>query len=275
MANRIGLAVCFVLVSSALRADTIYVSDAGLGGVYQYTSPGTRTILATGIAFPLGLALDNQGNLYVANGGNGSVSNGTIYEISPSGVLSTFASGLDEPFGLTFGPNGILYAANDEGSDVLDFTSTGVEKRFAAELAFPQGIAVDAFGNVYVSVLGSPTTPSSGKIYEYSSGGGGRTIFASGLDHPGGLAFNASGDLFEADFGSGSIYEFTPSGIRSTFATGLTSPADLAFDSLGNLFVTDTNSGDIFEFAPNGAKSIFASESAPTFLAIAQAPGMP
>ena len=65
-------------------------------------------------------------------------------------------------------------------------------------------------------------------------------LFASGLDRPGGLAFDSHGNLFEAD-SIGNIYEFTPSGIRSTFASGLTYPAGLAFDSHGDLFVADTH----------------------------------
>jgi hypothetical protein len=48
------------------------------------------------------------------------------------------------------------------------------------------------------------------------------------MDSPLGLAFNSAGDLFDAAYFSGNIYEFTPSGVRSTFASGL-SPTDLAF----------------------------------------------
>ena len=49
------------------------------------------------------------------------------------------------------------------------------------------------------------------------------------------MAFDSAGNLFEADFNTGHIYEFTPGGVRSTFATGLHSPWGLAFDSAGYL----------------------------------------
>jgi hypothetical protein len=49
--------------------------------------------------------------------------------------------------------------------------------------------------------------------------------------------------LFEADFRSGNIYEFTPDGTRSIFASDLSNPFGLAFDSAGNMFVGD-GSGD-------------------------------
>ncbi len=86
-----------------------------------------------------------------------------------------------------------------------------------------------------------------------------KSTFAAGLNEPSSLAFNSAGDLFEADLGSGKIFEFTPDGTQSTFATGLNHPTALAFDSLGNLFEADFASGNINEFTPDGVESTFAS----------------
>src|SRR5208283_4762492 len=66
-------------------------------------------------------------------------------------------------------------------------------------------------------------------------------------------------NLFEADYVSGNIYEFTPGGARSTFASGLSDPFALAFNSAGDLFAADFGSGDIYEYTPGGARSTFAS----------------
>ena len=71
-------------------------------------------------------------------------------------------------------------------------------------------------------------------------------------------------NLFEADYGSGKIYEFTPSGAQSTFASGLNQPVGLAFNSAGDLFEADANSGNIYEFTPGGAQSTFASGLRPS-----------
>src|SRR6266487_3462103 len=68
----------------------------------------------------------------------------------------------------------------------------------------------------------------------------------------------ASGDLYEADNGSNTIFKFAPDGTESTFAFGLSGPIGLAFDSSGNLFEADYNSGMIFKFTPAGTKSTFA-----------------
>ena len=55
------------------------------------------------------------------------------------------------------------------------------------------------------------------------------------------LAFNSAGDLFEADNGSGNIYEFTPGGAQSTFASGLSNPFGLAFQPVPELQGFATN----------------------------------
>jgi sugar lactone lactonase YvrE len=72
-------------------------------------------------------------------------------------------------------------------------------------------------------------------------------------------AEGAPGDLFEADYCSGTIYKFAPDGTRTTFATGVSRPDGLAFDSAGNLFAGSNCCGVIFKFAPDGAQTIFAS----------------
>ena len=89
---------------------------------------------------------------------------------------------------------------------------------------------------------------------------GTNSTFASDLSGPVGLAFDRSGNLFEADYSSGTIFKFTPDGTKSTFASGLSNPTALAFDSSGNLFEADQGSGTIFVFTSAGAKSTFASE---------------
>ena len=118
---------------------------------------------------------------------------------------------------------------------------------------------------------------SNGNLYEADSGSGNiyeftrtgsRYTFASGLDEPLGLAFDANGDLFEADYGSDTVFEFTPKGTRSTFAAGLNGPAGLAFDSAGNLYEADLGSGNVYEFAPGGARSTFASVTRPYSVAL-------
>jgi len=96
-----------------------------------------------------------------------------------------------------------------------------------------------------------------GIIYEYKPTGS-RTIFASGLHHPVGMAFNSVGNLFVVDNSIGNIYlgriyEYKPNGSRGTFAVLEPSdrPADLAFGSMGNLLMAESG-GNIYRYDPPG-----------------------
>src|SRR5260370_27637004 len=68
------------------------------------------------------------------------------------------------------------------------------------------------------------------------------------------IAYGAVGDLYEADFGSGNVFRFTPAGARTTFATGLGSPAGLAFDPDGNLFVAANRANSIIKITAAGTQ---------------------
>jgi hypothetical protein len=65
--------------------------------------------------------------------------------------------------------------------------------------------------------------------------------------------------LFEADWGSGNIYEFAPTGARTTFISGLDQAVALAFDSSSNLFVANGYTGNITEIRTDGTQTNFAS----------------
>jgi hypothetical protein len=88
----------------------------------------------------------------------------------------------------------------------------------------------------------------------------GLTILISIEAHAGSLAFDAAGNLFQAEFPE--IVKFAPDGKRTTFA-GISRPlrrmcsADLAFDAKGNLFVAICST--IYKFAPDGKSSTFVS----------------
>jgi len=87
--------------------------------------------------------------------------------------------------------------------------------------------------------------------------------------------FAVAANLFVSDHGPNRIYEIAPDGTKTIFASGLNGPEGLAFDSIGDLFDAEPNARCIYEFTPVGTKSTFATAgivSAPQRLAFAPSP---
>ena len=86
--------------------------------------------------------------------------------------------------------------------------------------------------------------------------------------NPLGLAVDASGNLFAADYSGGTITEFSlltggAYGVGQNFATGLSRPNGLAFDAHGDLFAANSagnvsGQGSITEFAFDSVAGTFA-----------------
>lgn len=152
-----------------------------------------------------------------------------------------------------------LLVSTYTGGNIYQIALNGTVSTFASGLSYPIGMTYDSSGNLFVANSAN-NAPGFGYIGKIALNGT-QSIFASGLD-PQAVAFNSGGNLFEADYRSGNIYQFTPGGVQSTFASGLTDPISMAFDAAGNLFVGagyGNNNGYIMKIAPNGAQSLFAS----------------
>ncbi len=122
-----------------------------------------------------------------------------------------------------------------------------------------------------------------GQILFYSSNGGGTidevstlgvvTTFATGLQHPGGVVFGTSGNLYVTQALSGSlqsvISQVTPDGVVHPFATGLQTPLGLTFDSGGNIIVADYGLLRLSTVTSAGVVSSFASTNSPFSVALA------
>src|SRR2546426_1619470 len=132
---------------------------------------------------------------------------------------------------------------------------------------FPEGIAADADGNIYVATFDFTQTNN---LYVFRRDGRLRTTIPLPGVAPLGLAFSAAGDLYVADFGNGNVLKFAPpftsgSAPVATFAVcggagggcGLNA---FAFDAAGNLYVSDSFGGKVFKIVlPAGTVSTFVS----------------
>src|SRR2546430_7187188 len=77
---------------------------------------------------------------------------------------------------------------NPGRGSIYKFTPNGARTTFAVGLNYPQGLAFDSAGSLFV--------PDGNAIYKFSLGDGVRTTFASRLSSPVALAFDSAGNLF-------------------------------------------------------------------------------
>lgn len=188
----------------------LYVSEAVNMRVEKITPSGSRSVFASELAFPTGLAFDVNNNLFVAD-------SEFIYKYAPDGSRTTFASGLSFINDLAFDSSGNLWVG---GNSLCKFTPEGIKTTIAG---VPNNcLTIDHSDNVFFTSL-------SGEICKMTPSGN-PTVFAQ-LEWTTkcNLAFDASGNLFVPDMQGGCIYEFAPDGTRSLFASGLNSPTTLAF----------------------------------------------
>lgn len=112
--------------------------------------------------YPTGLAAGSDGTLYVSD-----THHGAVRKIAPDGGVTTVASGLSDPMGLCWS-GGALYVAETganrivkiENGQISLVAGSGQEGSLdgpasQATFAFPQGVAVDSDGTVYIADTGN------------------------------------------------------------------------------------------------------------------------
>ena len=133
---------------------------------------------------------------------------------------------------------------------------------------FPEGIAADRDGNIYVATFDF-SQPNN--IYVFHRNGRLKTTIPVPGVAPLGLEFSPAGDLYVADFGNGSVVKFVPPFTASSTAAA-TFPVcggagagcglnAITFDATGNLYVSDSFGGKVFKLVlPAGAVSTFVED---------------
>jgi streptogramin lyase len=206
------------------------------------------TVMAASFGFPTGVAVDTAGNVYVADNGNN-----LIRKISPLGAVSTLAG------------SGTAGSANGTG--------------MAASFNFPNGVAVDAQGNVYVADVGNNMIRKISPLGAVSTLAGSGSLgsengrgMAASFKGPYGVAVDAAGNVYVADAGNNMIRKISPLGVVSTLAgsgfagsangTGTVAsfdqPYGVALDAAGNVYVADAGNNMIRKISPLGAVSTLA-----------------
>jgi sugar lactone lactonase YvrE len=94
------------------------------------------------------------------------------------------------------------------------------------------------------------------------NGNGSVFIGPSGVGAPQGLALDAAGNLFVAEYQDSIIRKFDSNGTGTVFATtGVSAPEGIAFDKAGNLYVANSGNNTIQKFDPSGHGTVFAGPS--------------
>ncbi len=77
-----------------------------------------------------------------------------------------------------------------------------------------------------------------------------------GFSSPVGMAFDAAGNLYVAEWGAGRVSRIDPAGNRSTFADGLSGPSGLAIGPDGTIYVASYSRDEVYRFTPQGERGV-------------------
>ncbi len=283
-------------------AFTIFVADTGNSRVRRITPTLVTTFAGNGryrapadgvpatstfLNQPRGVAVDPNGSVYIADGGNSAID-----RVGPDGIVRIFARGsfnpppfLATPEGIACDRQGNVYVTDVSVAEVSRLSPDGVRTAIAgtrsggfsgdngpataAQVNFPEGIAVDANGVVYLAdtrnhrirrIQNGIITTIAGNGTAGFAGDGGQGPAAS-LNSPRGISVGANGNLYWVEPTNRRVRTLDRNGRITTFAgtgaTGSTPDGDTALntvlnfplatavDAAGNVYIADAGSSTV------------------------------
>lgn len=271
-----------------------------------FTAPFSRGDIYTGTTHPSGMAFDSAGNMYVTD-----TKSHVIRKITAASEVSILAGSegiagnadgsgnsalFSTPAGLAIDASGNLYVADQGNNAIRKITAAGAVITLAgnasasgsadgsgtsASFNGPQGVAVDAAGNLYVADTGNHTirklTPAGTVSTLAGAAGAAGSADGTGpvarFNTPSDLTTDTAGNLYVADTGNNTVRKLTPAGVASTLAgsaavfgstdgsaaTALfNTPSGAAADAAGNLYIADTFNNTIRKISATGTVSTLA-----------------
>jgi serine/threonine protein kinase/streptogramin lyase len=210
------------------KAGNLYVADTGNNTIRKITpdhqvttvaglpgAPGTQAGKGSAARFiaPQGIAVDDAGDVYVAE-----FANNTVRKITPDGMVTLLAGSIRVP-------------GNENGRGA------------SAHFRNPWALAADKNANVFVSDNGNSA------LRKISPEGAVITL-ADSFGNPRGVAVDSAGNIYVADLANNSIRKISPAGKGSLFTNALNAPENVAVDGRGFVYVTDADG--IHKISPDG-----------------------
>ncbi|RYY00613.1 hypothetical protein EON78_00660 [bacterium] len=218
----------------------ITVTNGSLGNLTASTNVlSVSTLVSTGLNQPSGIAVDSNGNVYIADTGNNS-----IKKIDTNSIVTILVNtGLNRPSGIAVDSIGNVYIADTNNNAIkkIDTSKPIGSPGYLTTLVNtglndPSGIAVDSIGNVYIA------DRLNTAIKKLDTFGNITTLmdYYSGLSAPYAVIVDSSGNLYIAD-SSNSIKKRDTFGNITTLS-GLPQSTRIAVDSIGNLYAPSSSS---------------------------------
>lgn len=295
--------------------DVGVITTVAGSGVKGYSGDGESATQAA-LNYPDAVAFDTAGNLYFCDGNNNRVrkidTQGIVTSIVGNGNATysgdggpAIQAGLS-PTALAFDRAGNLFISDANNNRIRKVDAQGVITTIAgtgtagysgdggpatqANLTSPYGLGFDAIGNLFFSdngnrrirkidTLGIITTVAGNGTPEASGDGGAATAAQLSFSYQ--IAFDATGNLFFADYLNARVRKIDTQGTITTIAgTGtagysgdggpatqaqLSYPAAVVTDSAGNLFVSDVGDYRIRKIDTQGIISTIAGNGTPGY----------
>jgi DNA-binding beta-propeller fold protein YncE len=254
--------------NSGITIATGYAFGSGSGPLVNFL-PGTQNTVTTGVPYPLGVAADGSGNIYIAEKQSPTTVNGQVVKETFSGGSYTetivASGGLSDPRGVAVDGSGSVYIVDENNNRVLKQTPSGGSYAESVvpttSLSGPWGIAVDGSGNVYIA------DEQNNRVLKETLSGSGYTesTVGSSLSFPAALAVDVSGNVYISENnGSGVLVlketlsggSYTQSTVASTAANGLVLPYGIAVDGGGNVYIADVGNGLVLKETLSGGSYV-------------------
>jgi PKD repeat protein len=290
----------------------VYISEYNNNRIRKVSGGIITTVAGTGTAGPLGdggqatsaqlnnpsdVAVDAQGNLYIADTQNHKirkVSGGIITTVAGTGTAGPLGDGgqatsaqLNKPSDVAVDAQGNLYIADYNnnrirkvsGGIITTVAGTGTAgplgdggQATSAQLNDPEGVAVDAQGDLYIADAGNHKIRKvSGGVITTVAGTGTAGFFGDGgqatsaqLQFPDGVEADAQGNLYIADTSNSRVRKVSGGVITTVAGTGVASfsgdggpasaaalkfPYHVGLDAVGSVYIADTGNHRVRKIA--------------------------